>query len=129
MSAHLDRHAPGNLAHRRQQRQPTPIVGNRLIGDRDRARAHQPFGLRWVSSKVQIGENQLVLAQRTDLLGQRLLDLDDQLGDGEHIRGPRQDPRARSLVGSIVEADRCAGAALDDDLMSVMNELAHAARH
>ncbi len=39
----------------------------------------------------------------------------------------RQDAGAGRLVGAVVKADPGAGAALDDDLVAVMHQLAHAA--
>jgi hypothetical protein len=129
MRADLNRHSPGDLAHRCQQRQPAANIGDRLVGDRDGAGAQQPLGLRRIGGEMQIGEQQLVLAQRADLIGLRLLDLDDQLGDSEYIGRPRQNTRAGGLIGAIVKANRRPGAALDDDLMPLMHELANAAGH
>ena len=83
--ADLHRHAPGDLAHRRQQRQTAALVGDGLVSDRDRARAQQPLGQLAIGGEMQIGEQDLVLAQQRDLVGLRLLDLDDQLGGREHI--------------------------------------------
>src|SRR5260370_19837460 len=48
-------------------------VGDRLIGDRNRSRTQQPFGKRPVGREMQIGKQDLVFAQRADLLGLRLL--------------------------------------------------------
>ena len=69
MGADLHRHAPGDLAHRRQQRQTAALVGDGLVGDRDRARAQQPLGQLAIGGEVQIGEQDLVLAQQPDSSG------------------------------------------------------------
>src|SRR2546422_7073672 len=46
VSTHVDGHAPGDLAHRRQERQTAARVGDGLVRDGRRARAHEPLGLR-----------------------------------------------------------------------------------
>ena len=76
---------------------------------------------------MQIGEQHLVLAQGADLVGLRLLDLDDHLGRREHIGAARQDFGARGFVDAVVEPNAGAGAGLDNDLVPVMHQLAHAA--
>src|SRR5216684_1051401 len=48
-------------------------------------------GKRPVGREMQIGEQDLVFAQRADLLGLRLLDLDDQLRRSEHIGCSHED--------------------------------------
>ncbi len=75
---------------------------------------------------MEIGEEDLVFAQRADFRGLRFLDLDDQLGCGKDVRRPNQDLGARVLIGRIVEADAGTGAALDHHLVTVMDQLAHA---
>ncbi len=69
MRADLHRHAPRDLAHRRQQRQRAARVGDGLVGDAGGARAHQPLGLRAVGGEMQIGEQHLPRAQQRDLRG------------------------------------------------------------
>jgi len=59
------------------------------------------------------------------LLGDRLLDLQHQVGGGPDLVGGGQDPGARG--GELVVGDRGAGAGvpLDDDLMAVAHQLVH----
>ncbi len=68
MRADLDRHPPGDFAHRRQQWQAAARVGDGLIGDRDGARADQRLGQRPVGGEMKIGEQDLVAPQQLDLL-------------------------------------------------------------
>ena len=63
MGADLDRHAAGDLAHRRQQRQAAARIGDGLVGDAGRARAQQALGLLLVGGEMEIGEQDLALAQ------------------------------------------------------------------
>ncbi len=125
--ADLDRHATGDLAHRRQQRQAAAHVGHGLVGDPDPAGFHQALGLRLVGGEVQIGEQHLAWAQQRDLAGLRLLDLDDQLGGAEHRGGGGRDVGADLAIGVVAEADAGAGAALDQDLVAVRDQLARRA--
>jgi hypothetical protein len=76
---------------------------------------------------VQIGEQDLPSTQRGDFVRLRLLDLDDQFGGGEHLRGARQDACADSLIGCVVKANATPCLRLDDHLMAVMYELADTA--
>ena len=49
---------------------------------------------------MQIGEQDLPLAQRGDFVRLWLLDLDDQFGGREHFRGACRDACAGSLIGA-----------------------------
>ncbi len=128
MRAHLDRHAAGDLAHRRQQRQPAARIADRLVGDEGGAGAQQPFGLLPIRRQMKIGEQHLAGSQPRDLLRLRLLHLDDHLRGGKDLVGTHGDLRAGASVGGIVEADAGAGAGFDDDLVTVMGRLADTAR-
>ena len=83
--ARLDRHAPRHFAHRRQQRQAAARIGDRLIGDADRAGIQQPVRLLRIGREMQIGEKRLARAQPLDLDRLRLLHLHDHVGGGEHL--------------------------------------------
>ncbi len=78
---------------------------------------------------MEIGEEHLARPQPRDLRRLRFLHLDDHLGRGEDGIGVGRDARAGPLIGLIVEADAGAGAALDQHLMAVMDDFAHAAGH
>ncbi|MCY1364045.1 hypothetical protein D9M69_508340 [compost metagenome] len=126
--AGLDRHPPGHLGHRRQQRQAAEHVGDRLVGDAGGAAGQQLVGLRPVGGQVQVGEQGLPGAQPGALLGLRLLDLDDQLGGGEHLGGIGGDPRAGGLVVGVAEADGGAGLGLHPELVAEAAEFGHRRR-
>ena len=98
MRAGLDRHAAGDLAHGRQQRQAAARARHRLVGDGRDARGHQGLGLLGVGGEVQVGEERLALAQHGAFGGLRLLHLDDQVGGGEHLGGRGQHLGAGALV-------------------------------
>ena len=129
VSADLHRHTAGNFAHRRQEWQATARIGDRLISNRNRARADQRLGQPTIGGEVKIGEQDLVAPQQLGLLRLRLLDLDDELRRGEDLGGIRQNAGAGALISVIVKADAGAGAGFDDDLMPVMDQFADAARN
>jgi len=76
---------------------------------------------------MEIGEEDLTLAERGDLARLRLLDLDDHVGGGEDRFGVRRDLGTGGAIGVVGKADAGSGAALDKDLVAVKHELAHAA--
>ena len=130
MSAGLDRHAAGDLAHRGEQGQPAEIVGHRLVGDGDAARFDQPLRLDRVGRQMQIGEEDLVLAQHGDLGRLGLLHLHDHVRFREHLRRVGRDPRAGPFIVLVVDADPVRGTGLDDDLLAAADQFAHRAeRH
>ena len=69
------------------------------------------------------------LAEHLALDRLRLLDLDDHVGGGEHLGRRGDDRRARLAIRVVVHADALAGVVLDNDLVAVRHQLAHAARH
>jgi hypothetical protein len=85
IGAGLDRQAARDFRHRRQQGQTAARLGDRFIGDADRATLDQIGTLRRIGSEVQVGVENLPLAQHRALAGLRLLDLDDHLGAGEDL--------------------------------------------
>ena len=64
IGAHLHRHAAGDLAHRRQQRQRSVRRRHGFIRDGRGARGHERFGLLAVGGQVQVGEQGLSGAQQ-----------------------------------------------------------------
>ena len=123
----MDGHASGNLAHRRQERQTAARVGDRLVRDGRRARAHEPLGLRPVGGQVEIREEHLPGTEPRGFDRLRLLDLDDQLRLGEDLLGVLRHARSGGPVRVVGEAAAGAGARLDEDVVAVMGQLTRAA--
>jgi hypothetical protein len=84
----------------------------------------QILGLRPIWSEMQIGEQDLVLAQLLALDCERFLDLHDQLSLAEDGVGVGGDHGAGRLVVAIRQTGACARAGLDHDLMTFFGELA-----
>ena len=61
--ADLDRHAAGDLRHRREQRQPASRAGDRFVRDADCSATQQILGLLRIGREMQVGEEHLPLAQ------------------------------------------------------------------
>ena len=59
-------------------------VGDRLVGDANGAAGDQVLSLVRVGCEVEVGEQQLILAEHGAFNGLRLLDLHDQVGGLEH---------------------------------------------
>ena len=76
---------------------------------------------------MQIGEQDLPLAQHGAFRRQRLLHLDDHFGFGEHLGGGSHDGRAGLLVMRIGHADCRTRPAFDDDPMAMLDEFANVA--
>ena len=70
---------PGDLAHRLQQRQQPPRAGDRLVGDAVTPDLIRSRGLLGSGGEVEIGEEDLTLAQHRALGRLRLLDLHDHV--------------------------------------------------
>jgi hypothetical protein len=77
---------------------------------------------------VQVGEEQVVGPQHRDLLRLRLLDAEQHLGLVEHRLGVRHDPGALGRVLPVRNRAADPGAGLDEHLVAVLDELAHACR-
>jgi len=114
-----------DLGHRGQKRQAAARVSHRLIGDSGAFRRHQPLGLLGIGREVQVGVEDLVLAQHLplDLLG--LLDLHDHVGVGEDRRGIGDDGRACLDERVVGEAGTEARTRLHGDLMAARHVLAY----
>ena len=99
-----------------------------LVGDGVDAALEQEVGESAVGGQVQVGEQLLALAEAVVLGRDRLLDLDDQVGAGEHLVGGGDDGGAGRGVLGVGEARTVAGAALDQHPVSVVDELGHPVR-
>ena len=104
VSAHLDRHAAGDLAHAGKKRQGSVRELHGLIGDADDLLFQQGFGLLGIGRKVQIGEQDLAFVEEVVFGRQRFLDLDDHLGRIEDFLRSIQKLRAVRGVFLIREA-------------------------
>jgi CheY-like chemotaxis protein len=68
---------------------------------------------------VQVGVEDLPLAQHRALAGLRFLDLDDHLGRGEDLGGGRGNHRSGLLVDLVGGADAASGTGFDRHLMAM----------
>ena len=110
--AGLRREAAGDLAHRREQRQP-PVVGlDGLVGDGGDAALGERARQRLVGRDVQVREEHEPFAQPRVLLCDRLLHLEQQLRVAPDVVR-RDDARADALVRGVGERASDAGAGLD----------------
>ena len=122
----LHRHAPGDFAHGRQQRQAAPRTGNGLVGYADRAGTDQGRGLGRIGGQMQVGIQNLPGAQHGALRCLRLLYLDDHVGLGKHVGCIGHHGCARRLVQLVAQPDAGASAALHQQLVAMCGQLAHA---
>jgi len=98
-------------------------VGDGLIGDTGRARGHEIPGLGGIGGEVQVGIEDLPLAQHRALTGLGFLDLDDHVGGGKDLLRRIDDRGARGAVGVILGPDSGPGPRLDHDLMAMRDHL------
>ncbi len=118
----LDRQPPGHFGHRREQRQAAAAGGDGLVGDAHRAAGQQIAALPGVGRKMQVGEQHLSGPQPRPLGRLRLLDLDDEVAEGEHLRPRRNQAGAGLAVVGIAGADAGPGAGLDHDAVAVRDD-------
>ena len=83
-------HAPGDLAHRLEERQALVDLDG-FVGDRRAAGPDERFGERAVRREMQVGEKNVLGTKPRHLLGLRLLHLRDEFGLPEYRLGIRQD--------------------------------------
>jgi hypothetical protein len=76
---------------------------------------------------MQVGVEDLAVAQLHPFARLRLLDLDDHVRLGEHLCGRLGDRGAGGAVGIVVGADAGAGARLDQHFVAVRDIFAHRA--
>ena len=122
------RHATGDLAHRREQRQRVVAQPHGLVGDRDVARRDQRVGALARRREVQVGEEHLVLRARPAGVLRRdgLFHLEHQFALGPHVVGALDDGRAVGDVVGVGDRGADARAALDEDAVSGGGQLARA---
>ncbi len=77
---------------------------------------------------MQVGEQHLVLAHPVVFLGDRLLDLEDEVAGLPDVVGGGQDLRARAGEVGVRDRRAAAGALLHVDLVAVADQLMHAGR-
>ncbi len=128
LSAHDGCHAPGDLGHRRQERERAIGELDGLVRDANGLRAHQPHGLLVVRGEMQVGVEDLPRPEHLYLDRLRLLDLDDHLGLGEDVRRGVDELGPDPLVLGIGERRTDTGALLDKDGVAVVYELASRTR-
>ena len=118
----------GDLGHRGEQRQRPVGQLHGLVRDAGDLAVDQRVGALLGGGQVQVGEEHLPGAHPVVLLGDRLLDLEHQLGGVPHLVGGGEDrgPGGGELV--VGDAGPDAGAGLDEDLVTVADELVDARR-
>ena len=124
----LNGHAPGDLAHRSEQRQAATIIGDGLIGNGDATRVLETACQFRIGSQMEIGEQHLVLPQHGHFGRQWFLDLYDDVGTSEYLLRAVQDSGAGGLVGAVLEADLLSATLLDDDLVPMEHQFPRGGR-
>ncbi|CAM5348720.1 hypothetical protein SAURM35S_00072 [Streptomyces aurantiogriseus] len=117
-----------DLGHRGEQRQCAAGQLDRLVGDRRGAGLQEGVRALLGGGQVQVGEERLVLAEAVVLLGDGLLDLQQQVGGGPHLVGGLQDLGTGGDVLVVRDRRTDTGVAFDDDLVAVAHQLVHAGR-
>ncbi len=77
---------------------------------------------------MQVGVEDLAVAQHLALAGLRFLHLDDHVGAGEHLFGGIDDLGTGGDVGVVARVDAGTGVGLDNDLVAVAAHLDDALR-
>ena len=78
---------------------------------------------RPVRREMEVGEEDLSLAQQSALRRKRFLDLHDQIGRGKNFFVRRNDFRASRLIVAVVKANSRPRIGLHDNLMPALDEL------
>jgi len=123
----FDRKSSRDLAHRREQRQVSFGIGDRLIGDCGAAGFHQAFSLLRIGRQMQISEEDLALAQLRPFARLRLLHLHDHVGIGENLGSGFRDAGSGLAVDLIARADAGTGVGLDHHAVTVLDIFANGA--
>src|SRR5665648_646248 len=118
--------SPGYLAHGGEKRQIAVLRLHRLVGEAGGPAIHEPLRERLVRSKVEVGEEDVALAQAQVLLLERLLDLQQQGSPVEDLIGVEGDLRAGRGVGRIRERRARTGSGLHEHLVAQRGQLAGA---
>ncbi len=122
----LDRRSASNLRHRRQQRQTAVTVGHGLVGNTRRSAGDEIPALLRIGRQVQVGEQDLSVAQHPALARLRFLHLDNHLGPVEHRLRVADDLGTRRPVVFVGAADSGARLGFDDNLVALDGELTDA---
>jgi hypothetical protein len=122
--ADLDSHTTCDLRHGAQQGQRSIVVGDGLVGDASYAALDELVRQLLGRGEVQVGVENQTLAEEAELVGQRLLDLDD------HVRGPGllgggDDAGPGCDILLIAETRANAGLGLHDHLVTSPHQGAH----
>lgn len=120
MRAHLRRKASGDFRHRRQQGQSAGWRRDGFIGDAYCLARHQRTGQRRICGEVQIGEENLAVAQQVNFVGLWFLHLNDHRRLREHLMGGVAKRGAGGDIIRIVKSSACSGAFLDQYVVSGM---------
>lgn len=120
--------AAGHLGHRGEQGQRAVGLLDRLVGDGGRGGLQQRVGALAGGGEVEVGEERLVLAQPVVLLGDRLLDLQQQVGRGPDLVGGAEEGGTGGGVLVVGDGGAHSGAPLHDHLVAVPHQLVHPGR-
>jgi len=120
--AHLGREPAGHLGHRGQQGQRAVGRLHGLVGDAGYLAGQQFLGEPLVGGQVQVSEQDLAGAHPMVLLGNGLLDLQDQVAGAPYVVRGGEDPRAGRLVLGVGDRRAGAGLGLDEDVVPVKHE-------
>ena len=116
-----------DLAHRSEQRKGASVGLDRLVGDRRDSALHQRAGERLVGRDVEIGEEHEALPEALVLRGDRLLDLEQEVGFAPHLVDGHA-PSANGLVGLVGKRAARPRAAFHEDLVAALRELERTGR-
>ena len=124
---HLRGEPPGDLAHRREQRQPAVVGLDRLVGDSRDAAVGERAGQRLIGGEVEVGEQDKVFPQTPVFARDRLLHLQQQLGPLPDLVH-RGDARPGRLVGRVRKRAPLPRVVLDEHLVASVRQLERSGR-
>ena len=120
------RHAPGDLAHRCEEREPAGLVFHGFVRDADRSGLEQRVGHVAVRRQMKVREQDLALAERVELLRLGLLDLQDQVRARPDLFRGAGECRACARERIVGDRRSVAGAAFHEDGVPFVHELVDA---
>src|SRR5918999_1243669 len=118
MRADLWCHPAGYLAHRGQEGQATVRELHGLVRHSGLLPLRQHLGELLPGREMEVGEQDLALAEVVVLLPDRFLDLQDQVGGAPQLLRPGDDLGAVLDVGGVGDGGSLAGPRLDQHLMA-----------
>ena len=124
--ADLRSHAPGDLAHGREQGQAPVGQLHRLVGDRGDPRLAQRLGQLPAGRQVQVGEQHLVGPHAREFLGDRLLHLQDEVRLAPDLVRRAEHSCAGPLELGVPDRAAFPRSALDQHPMAAVGQRAHA---